>query len=74
MKSTKDYKKNIAGLKHVEILEAEQPDEELDIPNGIMLKKNYIGTKNKNFGGFLVLAHFKGHAMRGLGGALKQLL
>ena len=38
-----------------------------------MLKKNYIGSKTKNYDGFLVLAHFKGHAMGGFGGALKQL-
>ena len=60
-------------FKKVEILDAEQPDEEIDIPNGIMLKKNYIGSKTKNYDGFLVLAHFKGHAMGGYGGALKQL-
>ena len=60
-------------FKKVEILDTEQPDEELDIPNGILLKKNYIGSKTKNYDGFLVLAHFKGHGMGGFGGALKQL-
>ena len=60
-------------FKKVEILDAEQPDEEIDIPNGIMLKKNYIGSKTKNYDGFLVLAHFKGHVMGGYGGALKQI-
>jgi uncharacterized Fe-S center protein len=60
-------------FKKVEILDSEQPDEEIDIPNGIMLKKNYIGSKTKNYDGFLVLAHFKGHVMGGYGGALKQL-
>ena len=60
-------------FKKVEILDSEKPDEEIDIPNGIMLKKNYIGSKTKNYDGFLVLAHFKGHAMGGFGGALKQL-
>ena len=60
-------------FKKVEILDSEKPDEELDIPNGFILKKNYIGSKTKNFDGFLVLAHFKGHAMGGFGGALKQL-
>jgi uncharacterized Fe-S center protein len=60
-------------FKKVEILDSEQPDEELDIPNGILLKKNYIGNKTKNFDGFLVLSHFKGHGMGGFGGALKQL-
>ena len=57
----------------MEILDTEQPDEELDIPNGILLKKNYIGSKTKNYDGFLVLSHFKGHVFGGFGGALKQL-
>jgi len=39
-------------FKKVEILDSEQPDEELDIPNGILLKKNYIGSKTKNYDGF----------------------
>ena len=60
-------------FKKVEILDSEKPDEELDIPNGILLKKNYIGSKTKNFDGILVLSHFKGHIMGGYGGALKQL-
>ena len=60
-------------FKKVEILDSEKPDEELDIPNGIILKKNYIGSKTKNFDGILVLSHFKGHGMGGYGGALKQL-
>ena len=60
-------------FKKVEILDAEQPDEELNIPNGILLKKNYIGNKTKNYDSFLVLSHFKGHLFGGFGGALKQL-
>ena len=60
-------------FKKVEILDSEQPDEELDIPNGFILKKNYIGSKTKNYDSILVCAHFKGHAWGGFGGALKQL-
>ena len=60
-------------FKKVGILDAEQPDEELNIPNGILLKKNYIGNKTKNYDSFLVLSHFKCHLFGGFGGALKQL-
>ena len=60
-------------FKKVEILDSEQPDEELDIPNCLRFKKNYIGSKTKNFDSFLVISHFKGHLMGGYGGALKQL-
>ena len=60
-------------FKKVVILDGEPPDEELDIPNGLILKKNYIGGKTKNYDSFLVIAHFKGHGWGGFGGALKQL-
>ena len=48
-------------------------DMELDIPNGKILKKNYVGKNMSNYDSMLVLSHFKGHAMGGYGGALKQL-
>ena len=60
-------------FKKVVILDGEPPDEELDIPNGLILKKNYIGSKTKDYDSFLVIAHFKGHGWGGFGGALKQL-
>ena len=46
-------------FKKVDILDSELPDEELEIPNGIRFKKNYIGNKTKNYDSFLVIAHFK---------------
>ncbi len=57
----------------VDILDSEGPDIELDIPNGKIIKKDYIGKKMKNYDSCLVLSHFKGHPMGGYGGALKQL-
>lgn len=45
----------------------------LDIPNGMQIKKNYVGGHMKNYQSMLVLSHFKGHPMGGFGGALKQL-
>lgn len=45
----------------------------LDIPNGKILKKDYVGSHLKNYDSMLVLSHFKGHPMGGYGGALKQL-
>ena len=58
---------------HVDILDGEGPDMVLDIPNGSMIKKNYVGKNLKNYDSLLVLSHFKGHPMGGYGGALKQL-
>ena len=60
-------------FKKVVILDGEGPDDELDIPNGFIMKKNYIGKKTKDYDSFLVIAHFKGHGWGGFGGALKQL-
>ena len=57
----------------VDILDAEGPDKELSIPNGKVIKKNYVGKNIENYDSMLVLSHFKGHPMGGYGGALKQL-
>ena len=56
-----------------DLMDAEGPDLELDIPNGKILHKNYVGKNLANYDSMLVLSHFKGHAMGGYGGALKQL-
>ena len=56
-----------------DLLDEEGPDMELDIPNGKILKKNYVGKDLANYDSLLVLSHFRGHAMGGFGGALKQL-
>ena len=56
-----------------DLLDEEGPDMILDIPNGKILKENYVGKNLKNYDSLLVLSHFKGHAMGGYGGALKQL-
>lgn len=57
----------------IDLLDAEGPDLELDIPNGKVIKKNYVGKDIVNYNSMLVLSHFKGHPMGGYGGALKQL-
>lgn len=45
----------------------------LDIENGKVINKNYVGAHITNYDSMLVLSHFKGHPMGGYGGALKQL-
>ena len=57
----------------VDLLDAEGPDLELEIPDGKVIKKNYIGKDLADYDSMLVLSHFKGHPMGGYGGALKQL-
>lgn len=57
----------------VDLMDAEGPDLELNIPNGKVINKNYVGKNLQNYDSLLVLSHFKGHPMGGYGGALKQL-
>ena len=57
---------------NVDIMDSEG-DLELDIKNGKVIKKNFVGNHIKNYDSMLVLSHFKGHPMAGYGGALKQL-
>lgn len=57
----------------VDIMDAEGPDLKLEIPDGKIIKANYVGKNLANYDSMLVLSHFKGHPMGGYGGALKQL-
>ena len=57
----------------VDLLDAQGPDLELDIPGGKAIRKNFVGKDIVNYDSMLVLSHFKGHPMGGFGGALKQL-
>ena len=57
----------------VDLLDEEGPDLELAIPNGKVIRKNYVGKNIVNYDSMLVLSHFKGHPMGGYGGAIKQL-
>jgi len=58
---------------NVDIMDSEGNDKVLDIPNGKVIKKNYVGRHIENYDSMLVISHFKGHPMGGYGGALKQL-
>ena len=56
-----------------DLMDENDDDIVLDIPNGIRIKKDYVGRHLENYDGMIVLSHFKGHPMGGFGGALKQL-
>ena len=58
---------------NVDLMDEEGPDKVLEIPNGKVLKENFVGKDIDNYDSMLVLSHFKGHPMGGYGGALKQL-
>jgi len=57
----------------VDLLDAEGPDLEIEVPKGKRIQKNYVGKNLEKYDSMLVLSHFKGHPMGGYGGAIKQL-
>ena len=75
--TTKDHWETIKDHGFMEIAKVDIMDEEGDMPipvqNGFHLKENYVGNHLKNYDSILVLSHFKGHAMGGFGGALKNI-
>ena len=45
----------------------------LPVTGGRNLTENYVGAHFSNYDYFVVLSHFKGHAMAGFGGAIKNI-
>ena len=45
----------------------------LPVTGGKHLKENFVGKHIENYDSMLMLSHFKGHPMAGLGGALKNM-
>lgn len=75
--STEEHWKAIKEHGFLDIAKVDIMDEEGDMPipveNGFHLKEDYVGAHLKNYDSMLVLSHFKGHAMGGFGGALKNI-
>ena len=60
------------AIADVDIMD-EEGSMSLPVKNGKHLSENYVGTHFKNYDSFIVLSHFKGHAMAGFGGAIKNI-
>lgn len=45
----------------------------IPVNGGLRLKEDYVGSHFKDYDSYLVISHFKGHAMAGFGGAIKNL-
>lgn len=45
----------------------------LTVNGGSVLKENFVGKAFADYDSYLVLSHFKGHAMAGYGGAIKNI-
>lgn len=51
----------------------EEGDMALPVRNGHHIPVNYVGSHLARYGSMVMLSHFKGHPMAGLGGALKNM-
>lgn len=45
----------------------------LPVEGGSILTENYVGAAFADYDAYLILSHFKGHAMAGYGGAIKNI-
>ena len=63
------------GLTDVAALDIldEEGSMELPIPGGKRITVDYVGSHFADYDSYLVLTHFKGHAMAGFGGAIKNI-
>ena len=59
-------------IANVDIMD-ENGDMAIPVRDGIHLKENYVGSNLRKYDSMLMLSHFKGHAMGGFGGALKNM-
>ncbi|MDR0628667.1 MAG: DUF362 domain-containing protein [Treponema sp.] len=60
------------AIANVDILD-ENGSISLPVRGGTQLQENFVGSHFTNYDYFIVLSHFKGHAMAGLGGAIKNI-
>ena len=51
----------------------EEGSMEIPVEGGLRIPVDYVGSHFANYDSFLVLTHFKGHAMAGFGGAIKNI-
>lgn len=60
------------AIADVDIMDAEG-SMTLPVTGGTHLTENYVGSHFANYDYYIVLSHFKGHAMAGFGGAIKNI-
>ena len=75
--NTKDHWKTIKSHGFLDIAPCDIMDEfceiEIPVPCGKQINKNFVGANITKYDSMLMLSHFKGHAMGGFGGALKNM-
>lgn len=60
------------AIADVDILDADG-SMELPVTGGTHLKTNLVGSHFSDYDSYMILSHFKGHAMAGFGGAIKNI-
>ena len=70
LKAAKDH--GFTAVAPVDIMDAEG-ETTLPVNGGKHLKEDFVGSHYLNYDFTIVLSHFKGHAMGGLGGAIKNM-
>ncbi len=68
----KDHGLDTITEKGADIMD-EESDMEIPAPRGTTINKDYVGSHLANYDCLISLAHFKGHAMAGYGGAIKNM-
>ncbi len=75
--TTEEHEKTIRahGFYDIANVDIMDRDGSMEIPvnGGKHLKVNYVGKNLANYDAMIMLSHFKGHAMGGFGGALKNM-
>jgi uncharacterized Fe-S center protein len=60
------------AIANVDILD-ENGSMKLPVKGGARLSENFVGSHFKDYDYYIVISHFKGHAMSGFGGAIKNI-
>lgn len=75
--NTEDHKKAAAdhGFTAIAAVDIMDEDSSIALPfqQGKNIKEDFVGSHFKNYDSFIILSHFKGHAMGGFGGAFKNM-
>ncbi len=70
LKAARDH--GFMEIAKVDIMDADG-DVELPIKNGTRMTRDIVGKNYLNYDFTIILSHFKGHAMAGFGGAIKNM-
>ncbi len=63
------------GFTAIAAVDIQDADGSMSLPvkGGVNLSENFVGSHFTDYDSYLVLSHFKGHAMAGFGGAIKNI-